>query len=74
MLLRLLFWILLLAALIWLWRRTVTPRQAPGETEKPPTPMVRCSHCGVHLPREQALSSDGAWFCSSEHLQQHRHD
>lgn len=29
--------------------------------------MVRCAHCGIHLPREEATTSKGNYFCSNEH-------
>jgi len=29
--------------------------------------MVRCAHCGVHLPRGESLRADGKDFCSAEH-------
>ncbi len=34
--------------------------------------MVRCSHCGVHVPREEAVGSAGQFFCSETHLQEYR--
>ncbi len=50
--------------------RSDEPGRAPGEgpgesghTEE----MVRCSHCGVFLPRSAAYPRDGAYFCSPEH-------
>jgi uncharacterized protein len=32
--------------------------------------MVRCAHCGVHLPREEALADGRLWYCSQAHLTQ----
>ena len=33
-----------------------------------PEAMVRCAHCGVHLPRSDALPApDGALYCSAAH-------
>lgn len=29
--------------------------------------MVRCNHCGIHLPRSEAFLSDGKTWCGSEH-------
>jgi len=29
--------------------------------------LVRCAHCGVHVPRVEAQALDGRHFCSSEH-------
>lgn len=41
---------------------------------KPPAPrqrdvedMVKCAHCGVNLPRSEAIYSGGAFFCTPEH-------
>ena len=31
--------------------------------------MVRCAICGVHLPTSEAVTSQGDFFCSKEHLQ-----
>ncbi len=33
--------------------------------------MVRCSHCGVHLPRSESISAQGQSFCSEEHRRLH---
>lgn len=34
--------------------------------------MVRCEHCGVHLPRSESHAGRGKFFCSEEHLRLHR--
>lgn len=58
-----------LLVLLWLLRpRRPTRRDrndgpAGHEVEK----MVRCAHCGVHLPRRDALLARGETFCSQEH-------
>lgn len=61
--------IVLLAA--WLWR---TGRRDAGEgsdrsAPPPPDPqeMVRCAHCGVHLPRSEAVVGRLNLYCSAEH-------
>ncbi len=33
--------------------------------------MVRCCHCGVHLPRSESLGSGDVNFCSEEHRRLH---
>ena len=33
--------------------------------------MVRCAHCGVHVPRSESISGDGDFFCSEEHSRLH---
>ncbi|MDG1582082.1 PP0621 family protein [Pseudomonas sp. GOM6] len=66
---RLLFWIALIAAVVWLWRRINRPKPASTEAEQP-APMVRCAHCGVHVPRDKALPQGTRWYCSQAHLNQ----
>jgi len=29
--------------------------------------MVPCAHCGINVPRSEALESAGRFFCSEEH-------
>ena len=31
--------------------------------------MVKCAHCGVNLPRSEAIFSGGDFFCTPEHGQ-----
>lgn len=42
-----------------------TPARRPGE--EPVESMVRCAHCGIHLPRSEAVLLDGKTWCSSNH-------
>ncbi|WP_438284482.1 PP0621 family protein [Pseudomonas alabamensis] len=69
--LRLLFWIALIAAVIWLWRRFKLSQVArPAQRLDDPLTMVRCAHCGVHLPNDRALRRGEHWYCSPTHLEQ----
>lgn len=48
------------------------PRPAPsGSRRAPPPPgvehMVRCAHCGIHLPRSEAVMLGGHTFCGPDH-------
>ncbi|PWB34827.1 hypothetical protein DCO48_04320 [Pseudomonas sp. SDI] len=68
---RLLFWIALIAAAFWLWRKFKASNSADSSaTLDDPLKMVRCAHCGVHLPNDRALHRGNQWYCSSAHLQQ----
>jgi uncharacterized protein len=29
--------------------------------------MVECAHCGLHLPRSEAIEAAGQSYCSAEH-------
>jgi uncharacterized protein len=33
--------------------------------------MVKCAHCGVHMPVSEATLSKGNYFCSNEHRLMH---
>lgn len=52
-------------------RRRVKPRadEAPPRSAED---MVRCVHCGVHLPRSESLLAGGRSFCSREHERLYR--
>jgi uncharacterized protein len=41
-------------------------RKAKGKTEIADD-MVRCAHCGVHLPRSESLMSLDKFYCCDEH-------
>ena len=41
------------------------PARRPGQG--PVESMVRCAHCGVHLPRSEAILIGGKTWCSNEH-------
>ncbi|HYQ39981.1 MAG TPA: PP0621 family protein [Pseudomonas sp.] len=68
---RLLTLIALFALVWWLWRKLTRP----AANRRPPAapaaePMVRCAHCGTHVPRREALAHDNRWYCSRAHLEQ----
>ncbi|MGE8500099.1 MAG: PP0621 family protein [Pseudomonas sp.] len=67
---RLLFWIAVIIAAFWLWRRFTRPARRPAPKTDEAAPMVRCAHCGVHLPREHALPLAERWYCTQTHLEQ----
>lgn len=60
---------LVIAAVIWWLRgarragKSPTPRTPSDE----PAVMVVCAHCGVHLPRAEALPGPDGVFCSEAH-------
>ena len=37
--------------------------------EKTVEDMVKCAHCGVNMPRSEAIYSGGEFFCTPEHKQ-----
>ncbi len=67
---RLLFWIALIAAAFWLWRKFKASNSASSAPPLDvPLKMVRCAHCGVHLPNDRALHRGNEWYCSPAHLE-----
>jgi len=69
--LRLLFWIAVIAAAVWFWRKFKSPAAKQHRATEPGAAlMVRCAHCGVHLPQDRALSSRQEWYCTQAHLEQ----
>ena len=46
-------------------RPTSEVSEEPGTAQD----MVRCAHCGLFLPRQEALSRRGEWYCSEAHRQ-----
>jgi uncharacterized protein len=69
--LKLLLMGLAVALLLWLLfgrggRRA--PRFRGGSrSASPAESMVTCAHCGVHLPRSEALAARGLHYCSASH-------
>jgi uncharacterized protein len=43
------------------------PRTAAKPQALQPEQIVACSHCGVHLPRAEAVGDDRGLFCSQAH-------
>ena len=68
--------IFLVLAVVIVWWVLKGIGKARKNSERPPNPapedMVRCTHCGVHLPRSESHVSSGKFFCSEEHLRLHR--
>lgn len=40
---------------------------AAGATEAREEDMVQCRHCGIHLPRSEAVKLRDEHYCSEEH-------
>ena len=70
--LRLVFWIAVIAAAVWLVRRLLARSvEEKPQGSGPPLEgdLVVCAQCGVHLPRAEAKAAEGRLYCSEEHAQ-----
>jgi uncharacterized protein len=58
-------------ALVWLLKRSFAEpsdsQRAPKAPARSGDELVRCEHCGLHLPRAEAHERDGKPYCSEEH-------
>jgi len=66
--------ILAVLVLLWLLRglaRRTPPSPPPGTAAptdaKEAEPMLVCAHCGVHIPKNEALPGRGGVFCGDSH-------
>ena len=53
-------------ALIRSYQRTLDNPSKPARKDFVED-MVKCAHCGVNLPRSEAIYSGGQFFCTPEH-------
>lgn len=70
---RILFFVALAAVVVW-WLFGRKPRASlDGRPSKPPArgaavdDMVACAHCGVHLPRADAVVDGTDLYCGEDH-------
>ena len=63
------FLVLVVVVAFVLWLMFGRKRPGVGRTPQPPQVegMVSCAHCGVHLPRSEAVLDAGQAYCSEAH-------
>jgi uncharacterized protein len=66
---KILLFLVAVFVLLWLLRGATTNRRRGGAAKPPQAPqqMIACAHCGVHLPRDEALPGRGGVFCGDAH-------
>jgi uncharacterized protein len=65
---RLLFLAAVAIVIYWLLQSRRGRPSGGGRSGDKVEDMVRCSHCGIHLPKSEGLLADGKYFCSKSHL------
>ncbi len=48
-------------------RSGVSPRSATRNPPASSVPMLRCAHCGVYVPHDEAITAHGLTYCCREH-------
>ncbi|MCU0813337.1 MAG: hypothetical protein MUC32_03090 [Burkholderiaceae bacterium] len=59
-----------IAVVLWLMfgrRPRIRAERTKAKAQPSLEGMVQCAHCGVHLPRSEALRADGHSYCSAAH-------
>jgi len=66
-----LFLLIAIAVVVYLliksYRKNVPKQDNPVAED-----MVRCAHCGVHLPKSESILAGGNSFCCAEHRDVYR--
>jgi len=70
-----LLFILVLAVAAYLVVRGIARFGGKVEPQKPKADedMVRCRHCGLHLPRGESFMGGDNFYCCEEHRKLHVH-
>lgn len=65
--------LIVIGLIIWLLYRMflrVLQKPASRQQKQPKSiarDMVKCAHCGLHIPTDEALVRDNKHYCSTEH-------
>ena len=58
---------IIVVLVVWLLRRALAAPKKPDAAAPGEGDLVTCAHCGVNLPKGDARSAGGRYFCSEEH-------
>lgn len=47
-------------------------KNSPAQDRSGAEDMVRCAHCGIHIPKSESINADGNYFCGPEHRDAYR--
>ena len=60
--------IIAIAAIFLILRQMLGRRNLPGNAPKRlPDHMVCCARCGLHIPKTEALTTNGRYYCCTAH-------
>lgn len=64
---RVLVFILGIALVVWILTRLAKGPRLTKKPEQRIDDMVRCAHCGVFTPRQDAIREEDRFYCSTSH-------
>ena len=64
---RVLIFLLGIGLVVWILIRLAKGSAPARKPHKKVGDMVRCSHCGVYLPRSEAIQDGERYFCCQDH-------
>jgi len=64
--------IISVVALVYLLIRSYRKSTSSLHDEPAVEDMVRCAHCGMHLPKGESIQFEGHLFCGAEHRDAYR--
>ncbi|HNP50182.1 MAG TPA: PP0621 family protein [Nitrosomonas nitrosa] len=62
--------IIVLLIIYWIFKNLQRPKGTPTKPNEIED-MVRCAHCGLHVPRSESIAANDNYFCSNEHRKLH---
>jgi uncharacterized protein len=69
---RVLIYLLGIALVIWILIRLAKTPRMDKKSAKKAGDMVRCRHCGVYIPRHEAIPDSDQYYCCKQHRDEHR--
>ncbi len=66
-----LFLLVAIAVVVYLLIKSYR-KNVPQQDKTVAEDMVRCVHCGVHLPKSESILAGGHFFCCAEHRDAYR--
>jgi uncharacterized protein len=69
---RVLLFLLGIALVVWILLRLAKRTAIAQRPHKQVGDMVRCSNCGMYVPRNDAVRDGEHFYCSREHLNANR--
>ena len=70
LLIALVAWLVIRMIRNWMDRKAVKPASKSGQIGT----VVRCAHCGLHIPQQEAVHSGDRYYCSVEHSKAQRQE